>query len=76
MGEDHIAHIPGRFVRDKVFLLCWHQVGQQDIAILSRGSHEVVNANNHLALAVILKHLMGVIDVAMLIDQCVTGVAP
>ncbi|SRN46344.1 Uncharacterised protein [Shigella flexneri] len=36
----------------------------------------MVNANNHLALAVILKHLMGVIDVAMLIDQCVTGVAP
>ncbi len=25
------------------------------------------------ALAVILKHLMGVIDVAMLIDQCVTA---
>ncbi len=76
MGEDHIPTIPCRFMRDKDFLLCGQKDGQKDNAILNRGRHEEVNANNHLAIAVSLNHIMGVIEVGMLIEQCFSCVAP
>ncbi|MOA06219.1 hypothetical protein D3C78_1258500 [compost metagenome] len=63
-------------MRDQVFLLGWHQIGQQDVAVFGRRGHKVLDADDHFTLAVVLQDLVGTADIAMLVDQRITGVAP
>lgn len=57
----------------KIHLLRGGEVGEQQIGVLGRRSHVIVDDNNHLALLVVGQDFVRAFDVRVLVNEAVTA---
>ncbi|MNS41886.1 hypothetical protein D3C72_742530 [compost metagenome] len=76
VGKDDIRHVAARGIQREVHLFGGRAVRQQNIGIFRRRGHVAVDHHYHLAFFVILKDVVGAVDIRVLVDNAVARIVP
>jgi hypothetical protein len=76
LPKDNHPHLHGIPLIRKIPFFKTAGSGKDDVCILCTGSHNIIYQYNHFTPAVIPENVMGMINIRVLINKCITGKTP